>query len=153
MFAGSVRLNLDPLNAHSDGAIWEALASVELTDVVKAAGGLIGTVAEEGGNWSQGQRQLLCIARALLRRAQVVMLDEATASCDMETDDMVQRLIRRVFAPCTVITVAHRIATIADSDKIMVLDKGVVAEFDSPKVLETRPGSIYSSLLENSEYK
>lgn len=153
MFAGSVRLNLDPLGAHSDSAIWDALSSVELTDVVTAVGGLTGTVAEEGGNWSQGQRQLLCIARAMLRRSQVVMLDEATASCDMETDDMVQRLIRKVFAPCTVITVAHRIATIADSDKIMVLDKGEVAEFDSPAALEARPGSIYGSLLENSEYK
>ena len=153
MFQGSVRLNLDPLDEHGDEELWQALASVELDGAVKAAGGLSGAVAEEGANFSQGQRQLLCIARALLRKAQVVMMDEATASCDMETDDMVQRLVRSVFASCTVITVAHRIATIADSDKILVLRDGQVVEFDSPQALEARPGSVYRSLLDSSEYK
>ena len=153
MFQGSVRLNLDPLDEHGDEELWQALASVELDGAIKAAGGLSGAVAEEGANFSQGQRQLLCIARALLRKAQVVMMDEATASCDMETDDMVQRLVRSVFASCTVITVAHRIATIADSDKILVLRDGQVVEFDSPQALEARPGSVYRSLLDSSEYK
>lgn len=150
MFSGSIRQNLDPLSRHSDSELLHALDQVELGSVVSKAGGLAGVVAEEGKDWSQGQRQLLCIARALLRRCNVVMLDEATASCDIETDEMVQRLIRKVFAECTVITVAHRIRTIMDSDYIMVLNAGRVVEYDRPEVLENRPGSAYRALVEET---
>jgi len=151
MFAGDIRLNLDPLQTNTDAELWHCLRQVELEEAVKDAGGLTATVAEDGNNWSQGQRQLLCIARALLKRSRVVMLDEATASCDVTTDAMVQKGIRDVFTGCTVLTIAHRLHTIADSDKIMVLDQGAVVEFDSPQNLLSREGSIYRSLVEESE--
>jgi ATP-binding cassette subfamily C (CFTR/MRP) protein 1 len=151
MFAGDIRLNLDPLQTSTDAELWSVLRQVELEEVVKDAGGLTATVAEDGNNWSQGQRQLLCIARALLKRSRVVMLDEATASCDVTTDAMVQKVIRHVFKGCTVLTIAHRLHTIADSDKIMVLSQGEVAEFDSPAILLNTPGSVYRSLVEESE--
>ena len=129
MFAGDILLNLDPLQTSTDAELWSVLRQVELEEAVKDAGGLTATVAEDGNNWSQGQRQLLCIARALIKRSRVVMLDEATASCDVTTDAMVQKVIRDVFTGCTVLTIAHRLHTIADSYKIMVLDQGEVAEF------------------------
>ena len=152
MFAGDIRLNLDPLQASTDAELWSVLRQVELEEVVKDAGGLTATVAEDGNNWSQGQRQLLCIARALLKRSRVVMLDEATASCDVTTDAMVQKVIRHVFLKrLHVLTIAHRLHTITDSDKIMVLDQGKVVEFDSPTKLLNTQGSIYRSLVEESE--
>jgi ATP-binding cassette subfamily C (CFTR/MRP) protein 1 len=151
MFAGDIRLNLDPLQTSTDAELWSVLRQVELEEVVKDAGGLTATVAEDGNNWSQGQRQLLCIARALLKRSRIVMLDEATASCDVTTDAMVQKVIRQVFTDCTVLTIAHRMNTIADSDMIMVLDQGEVAEFDSPQALLKTPGSMYHALVQESE--
>jgi ABC-type multidrug transport system fused ATPase/permease subunit len=151
MFAGPLRLNLDPLDQFSDAELHRVLDEVELADVVRQAGGLVATVAEDGANWSAGQRQLICIARALLRQSKIVMLDEATASCDVNTDAMVQKVIRRVFSDCTVLTIAHRIHTIADSTRIMVLDKGRVVEYESPENLMDQEDSIYRSLVEESE--
>ena len=149
--AGPLRLNLDPLDQFSDAALHRVLNEVELADVVTRAGGLTAMVAEDGQNWSAGQRQLICIARALLRQSKIVMLDEATASCDVNTDAMVQKVIRRVFADCTVLTIAHRIHTIADSTRIMVLSAGRVVEYDTPDSLMAQDDSIYRSLVEESE--
>jgi ATP-binding cassette subfamily C (CFTR/MRP) protein 3 len=145
LFSGSLRFNLDPLEASSDDALTDALALVGL-----AARPLDEEVAEGGANWSAGQRQLLCLARAALRHARLVLADEATSSCDAETDAMMQRTMRSCFAHATVLTVAHRLGTIGDSDRIMVMDGGSAKEFDTPAVLATLPGGIYAALLAES---
>lgn len=95
---------------------------------------------------SVGQRQLICLARALLRKTKLLILDEATAAVDLETDDLIQKTIREEFKNCTVLTIAHRLNTIMDSDRIIVLDKGQIVEFDSPNSLLSNPGSIFSSM-------
>lgn len=110
------------------------------------AAGLQHEVTEGGENLSVGQRQLICLARALLRKTKVLILDEATAAIDLETDDLIQKTIRSEFKGCTVLTIAHRLNTIMDSDRIVVLDKGVIVEFDSPKNLLSNPNSIFSSM-------
>lgn len=151
MFLGTVRFNVDPACLHSDAEIWEAIRLVGLKDTVDGMDGKLDfNVSEEGSNLSQGQRQLLCVSRAILRRSRIVLLDEATASVDVENDQNLQRVLRSVFAHCTMLTIAHRINTISDSSRILVLDAGKVAEFDSPQVLLKRPGSIYKSLVEQT---
>lgn len=141
LFSGDIRRNLDPFEEYSDEAIWSALDSVRLkTVVMNLAGGLEALVAEGGQNFSVGQRQLICLARAILRRNRVLVLDEATANVDPETDLFIQKTIRDLFKDCTVITIAHRLNTIMDSDRVLVLDAGEVKEFDEPHVLLTRGG-------------
>jgi ATP-binding cassette subfamily C (CFTR/MRP) protein 1 len=150
MFAGDIRGNLTPLGGVPDAELWAALEQVELGEPVRALGGLGAAVSEDGVNFSHGQRQLFGVARALLKHSPVVMLDEATASCDAVTDAMVQAVVRKVFAGCTVLTIAHRINTIADSDRVMVMDGGLVAELDTPAALLATEGSIYARLLRES---
>lgn len=149
LFAGTLRYNLDPLAAHADDELWGALELAGLRGLIAAPGGkgLDSDVAEDGGNWSQGQRQLLCLARAALRRRRIVMLDEATSSTDTRTDADMQLAIRSAFKEATVLTIAHRMHTIEDSDRVLVLERGRVAEFDAPQALLARPGSVYRALL------
>ena len=108
--------------------------------------GLEAQIAEGGENLSVGQRQLVCLSRAVLRKTQILVLDEATAAVDVETDAMIQETIRQQFAHCTVLTIAHRIHTILDSDRVLVLDAGSVAEFDDPQRLLRDKNSIFHSL-------
>lgn len=151
LFSGPLRRNLDPLEQFSDEDILVALDRVSLRDAVESSpDGLQSVVAEGGENWSHGQRQLLCMARALLRQCRIVVLDEATAACDMETDALLQRTIREHFRGATVLTIAHRIHTILDSDRVMVLNRGRIAEFDSPQRLLADTSSAFSSLLRDS---
>merc|ERR1711992_375285 len=108
-------------------------------------------VAEGGENFSQGQRQLLCIARSLLRKPKILVMDEATASIDNETDAMIQRMIRENFQDATVLTIAHRLNTIMDSDRILVLDDGKIVELDTPENLIAKESGEFKSMVEKSE--
>ncbi|EGT35163.1 hypothetical protein CAEBREN_19130 [Caenorhabditis brenneri] len=145
-FSGSLRMNLDPLSEYSNLEIWVALGNAHLAETVKELPGMLDyQITENGGNLSVGQRQLLCLARALLRKSKILVLDESAASIDMETDKLVQKTIREQCGACTVLTIAHRLNTVMDSDRIMVLDKGVVVEFDTPKnLLSEQNGMFYS---------
>ena len=146
LFTGSLRHNLDPFQNHSDDRLWEVLKSVEMRSVVEALPGQLMTEISEGGrNFSVGQRQLLCMARALLLDPKVLLLDEATASLDSSTDSILQRMIRVNFADKTVLTIAHRLDTIMDSDMVLVLDDGTVSSFASPsESLEDKDGIFHS---------
>ncbi|XP_047002729.1 multidrug resistance-associated protein 1-like [Schistocerca americana] len=146
LFSGTLRLNLDPLNKHSDEEVCHALEQAHLKTFVEGhAAGLSHEVTEGGENLSVGQRQLVCLARALLRKTKVLILDEATAAVDLETDDLIQQTIRTEFEQCTVLTIAHRLNTIMDYNRIIVLNKGKVVEFDSPQsLLEDRTSIFYS---------
>nr|GEV95574.1 putative ABC transporter C family member 15 [Tanacetum cinerariifolium] len=143
-----MRSNLDPLEQHSDHEIWEVLNKCRLAEIVRQDKRLLDTpVAEDGENWSVGQRQLVCLARALLQKRSILVLDEATASIDTETDNVMQKTIREETSRCTVITIAHRIPTIVDSDLVLVLDQGEIAEYDSPQRLQHDGSSAFSKLV------
>ncbi|XP_071686201.1 ABC transporter C family member 8-like [Rutidosis leptorrhynchoides] len=147
LFRGSIRTNMDPLGLHSDDEIWEALEKCQLKSSIRSLPNLLdSSVSDEGENWSAGQRQLFCLGRVLLRRNKILVLDEATASVDSATDAILQRIIREEFSNCTVITVAHRVPTVIDSDKVMVLSFGKMVEYDGPsKLMET--DSFFSKLV------
>jgi ATP-binding cassette subfamily C (CFTR/MRP) protein 1 len=147
IFSGTVRSNLDPFGVYSDSQIWDALERAHLKHFVAGLEGkLEGEIAENGENLSVGQRQLLCLARALLKKNKILVLDEATANIDLETDALVQKCIRKDFAGCTILTIAHRLNTVIDYDKILVLDAGRVMEFDSPYNLLSKPHSEFAQL-------
>ncbi|KAJ0075537.1 hypothetical protein Patl1_33436 [Pistacia atlantica] len=150
LFRGSVRTNLDPLGIDSDTKIWEALEKCQVNATICRLPMLLdSSVSDEGENWSVGPRQLFCLGRIPLKRNRILVLDEATASIDSATDATLQRIIREEFTGCTVITIAHRVPTITDSDKVMVLSYGKVVEYDEPsKLMESN--SAFANLL--SEY-
>ncbi|KAK3841611.1 MAG: hypothetical protein J3R72DRAFT_475529 [Linnemannia gamsii] len=151
LFAGSVRENLDPFQELEDSDLWEALGRAHLKDVISALpGGLTFEVSTNGDNFSVGQRSLICLARALLRKTKILVLDEATAAVDIETDELIQKTIRQEFKDRTILTIAHRIKTVMDSDKILVLEKGRVEEFERPTVLLQREGSLFYQLAEQA---
>ncbi|KAI5056210.1 hypothetical protein GOP47_0029731 [Adiantum capillus-veneris] len=151
LFEGTIRENLDPLQEHSDAKIWEVLDKSQLGDVVRTKHDkLDAPVSENGENWSVGQRQLVCLGRALLKRTRILVLDEATASVDTATDGIIQDTLRLEFADCTVITIAHRIPTIIQSDRVLFLSDGRVAEYERPQRLLEDKTSLFAKLV--SEY-
>ena len=151
LFSGTIRSNMDPFNSYSDSDIWAALEKCKMKQFVEEmTDGLDSRVAEYGSNLSQGQRQLLCLGRALLKNVSVLLLDEATSSVDHATDKAIQETIREAFAGSTIITIAHRVNTIMDSDKILVMDNGVVGEFDSPQALLADKKSLFSKIVKHS---
>lgn len=148
LFEGTVRSNIDPTNQYTDDEIWKSLERCQLKDVVsEKPGKLDSPVLDNGDNWSVGQRQLLCLGRVMLKRSRLLFMDEATASVDSFTDGVIQKIIREDFAACTIISIAHRIPTVMDCDRVLVIDAGRAEEFDKPANLLERP-SLFGALVQ-----
>ncbi|KAL4228774.1 Multidrug resistance-associated protein 1 [Mactra antiquata] len=151
LFSGTLRMNLDPFDQYNDNQVWTALELSHLKTFVSGLDdGLNHECGEGGQNLSVGQRQLVCLARTLLRKTKILVLDEATAAVDMETDDLIQKTIRDEFRGCTVLTIAHRLNTIMDYDKIMVLDQGLIKEFDSPGNLLADSSTVFHGMARDA---
>ncbi|KAJ1933042.1 ATP-binding cassette glutathione S-conjugate transporter ycf1, partial [Linderina macrospora] len=168
LFVGTIRENLDPLNEFTDDEIWVAIRKGHIEDLVStptrtynendkdsgpwvAGVGLDKWVEGSGTNFSIGQRQLVSLCRALLWRRKILILDEATANVDTKTDQIMQEVIREELRDSTILTVAHRLRTVMDSDRILVMDQGKVAEYDSPANLLIQD-SLFKSLVESMEF-
>uniref|UniRef100_A0A2C9K9A9 ABC-type glutathione-S-conjugate transporter n=1 Tax=Biomphalaria glabrata TaxID=6526 RepID=A0A2C9K9A9_BIOGL len=151
IFSGTLRMNLDPFDEHTDNVLWSALEHAHLKAFVNSLPQKLDYECGEGGlNLSVGQRQLVCLARALIRKTKVLVLDEATAAVDMETDELIQKTIRSEFKDCTILAIAHRLNTIMDYDKILVMDKGQVKEFDSPQTLLADKNSVFYDMAKDA---
>jgi ABC-type multidrug transport system fused ATPase/permease subunit len=152
LFADTLRSNLDPFGICSDSQLWNALENSQLNDFVKSLSeGLDFKISEGGDNLSAGQKQLICLARALLRNSKIIVLDEATSSCDLETDRIIQNTIKDKFKDCTLLTIAHRLNTIIDYDRIIVLDFGRIVENDSPNNLLSNTSSRFYSFAKEAK--
>ncbi|KAG5872834.1 hypothetical protein JTB14_020338 [Gonioctena quinquepunctata] len=142
LFSGTIRSNIDPTDRYSDDIIWKAIEKVNIKRLIS---NLQDKISENGSNYSSGQRQLICLARALVSQSKIIVLDEATANMDPETCGSLQSTIAQNFAQCTVLTIAHRLNTVVDSDRVMVVDQGQIVEFDDPHILlENKNGVFYN---------
>uniref|UniRef100_A0A3Q2Q1Q6 Multidrug resistance-associated protein 4 n=1 Tax=Fundulus heteroclitus TaxID=8078 RepID=A0A3Q2Q1Q6_FUNHE len=148
LFTGTMRKNLDPFKQHTDEDLWNALQEVQLKAVVEELPNKLETVlTESGSNFSVGQRQLVCLARAILRENRILIIDEATANVDPRTDSLIQQTIRNKFPECTILTIAHRLNTIIDCDRILVLDAGRIQECDEPYILLQNQDGLFYQML------
>lgn len=152
LFTGTLRFNLDPFEQFSDKEVWEAIDGASLKSTIQSMPDqLHQRLKEQGVNLSAGERQLLCLARALLQKSKIIVMDEATANVDYKTDSLIQNTIRTKFRECTVITIAHRLNTIMDYDRILVLENGRVIEFDTPQTLMDNEHGILKQLISISD--
>ncbi|XP_026808487.1 probable multidrug resistance-associated protein lethal(2)03659 isoform X2 [Rhopalosiphum maidis] len=151
LFSGTMRKNLDPFDKYSDHVLWKALDEVELKDFVEdLSDGLNSKISEDGSNLSIGQRQLVCLARVIVQNNKILIIDEATANVDPQTDGLIQNTIRNKFRTCTVLTIAHRLITVMDSDKILVMDAGKIVEFDHPYTLLKNKNGCFYKMVEQT---
>uniref|UniRef100_A0A8C1P4L9 ATP-binding cassette, sub-family C (CFTR/MRP), member 9 n=1 Tax=Cyprinus carpio TaxID=7962 RepID=A0A8C1P4L9_CYPCA len=148
LFSGSIRLNLDPERTCTDDRLWEALEIAQLKNMVKALpGGLDAVVTEGGENFSVGQRQLFCLARAFVRKSSILIMDEATASIDMATENILQKVVMTAFADRTVVTIAHLVSSILEAEQVLVFSSGTLVECDSAPNLLAQENSLFSILV------
>ncbi|XP_075236316.1 ATP-binding cassette sub-family C member 4-like isoform X2 [Lycorma delicatula] len=150
LFSGTMRHNLDPFEQYEDFALWKALDDVEMRESLKEEYDLETDVKDGGGNFSLGQRQLVCLARAIVRNNKILLMDEATANVDPQTDALIQRTIQNKFSDCTVLTIAHRLNTIMDSDKVLVMEAGEAVEFDHPHTLLQNENGYFFKLVQET---
>ncbi|KAJ4937524.1 hypothetical protein JOQ06_002159 [Pogonophryne albipinna] len=149
LFSGAIRFNLDPELKATDEMLWEALEIAQLKPIVKSLpGGLDAMVTEGGENFSQGQRQLFCLARAFVRKSSILIMDEATASIDMATESILQKVVMTAFADRTVVTIAHRVHTILNADLVIVMKRGVIQEYDRPEALLEKEDSVFGAFVQ-----
>ena len=146
LFSGTVRSNLDPFNEYQEGELESALEQTEMKEYIFRKGGLEMVVENNGENFSVGQRQLLCLARAILRKAKILVCDEHSASIDPLTDELITQTIKVAFKDATMLAIAHRIQTVLEYDRVMVMDEGKVVEFGDPGVLKHVKGGAFNSL-------
>lgn len=152
LFSGTISDNLDPFGEYSDDDMWNALDEVELKSVIsRSKDGLAAKIQNGGANFSLGQRQLICLARATLRPNKIVILDEATASVDSETDKIVQRMIGKKFDNSTVLTITHRLHMVMEYDKVLVMDGGRMVEYDTPINLLRKNDGFFKNLISNTQ--
>ena len=151
LFGGTLKRNLDPFSQYTDEDLSTALREVQLKTLVENLPGKLEFKLKEcGTNLSVGERQLVCLARALVQKSKIIIMDEATANVDFMTDRQIQEVIRDKFKDSTVITIAHRLNTIMDYDKVLVLDGGRVVEFDKPDVL-MRKGGLFAEMIRSQK--
>lgn len=151
LFRDTIRFNLDPFQEYKDAQLWNILKAVNLYETFHStADGLDHIITDDGKNLSSGQKQLICLARAILKKTKILILDEATATIDHKTDELIQKLIKTQFADSTILSVAHRIDTILDYDRILVMDNGSVVDNDTPQnMLQNDKSLLYSTLVEH----
>ena len=148
---GTIRINLDPLGEYSDTEIWKALAQTKMSSVISnMPRKLENEINSVDSNLSLGERQLLHLSRVLLKKSKIIVFDEATGKVDRKTDDDIQEIVREILKDCTVITIAHRLSTVLESDRIMILDQGRIVDYGSPQALLSKQDSLLKQLLELS---